>query len=305
METATSRQRRGPVGLWPFSRNSSNRHRLPHRVHKPKGAFHVGVLETLRYPRIIAHFGWIYVIRKFQGMWLGLLWIPLRPTLDLLSRALIFGGFLQVGSGDRPYLIFLTVGLSSWMLFDRAAFWGFRGLQLHMRVLRRTRIPWLTTILSAWIPAAVEAMLYAAVGIFVAIYYQIAHGTSYFFINKLTAVSVLGCLLLLLCGLTLSLWTAPLVRKIPDLRFVIRYLLAFWLFVTPVMYVPSELPERFRPLFVFNPLSAPVEMVKYGLIGTGAPTASSVATTLLVLAVALPLGLLYLRRDERGEHERL
>lgn len=280
-------------------------HRLPHRVHKPRGSLHVGVLEIRRYPRVMAHFGWFYVIRKFQGMWLGLLWIPLRPALDLLARALVFGGFLQVGSGDRPYLIFLTVGLASWMLFDRTAFWGFRGLQYHRRVIDRTQIPWLATIVSAWIPAAVDAMLYATVGIVVAIYYRIAHGTSYFFINKLTIVSVLGLVLLLLCGLALSLFTAPLVRKVPDVRFVVRYVLSFWLFLTPVMYVPGELPQRFRPLFELNPLTAPVEMVKYGLIGTGAPTATSILSTVIALAVALPLGLLYVRRNERVLQDRI
>jgi lipopolysaccharide transport system permease protein len=293
VEAATSKQRQAA------------HHRLPHRVYKPRGIFHSGVLDTLRYPRVIAHFGWFYVVRKFQGMWLGMLWIPLRPALDLLARTLVFGGFLQVGTGDRPYLIFLTVGLASWMLFDRTAFWGFRGLQYQRKLLTRTQIPWLTSIVSAAIPAVIDAMLYASVGIFVAIYYRIAHGTSYFFINKLTAVSVLGVVLVLLCGWTLSLWTAPLVRKIPDLRFVIRYILSFWLFLTPVMYTPEKLPERFRPLFDFNPLTAPVEMVKYGLIGTGPPSTRAIATTALVLLLALPLGLLYLRRNERAVQERI
>ena len=292
METATSTPRRVA------------HHRLPHRVHKPRGSLHVGVLETLRYPRVIAHFGWFYVIRKFQGMWLGMLWIPLRPAIDLLARALVFGGFLQVGTGDRPYLIFLTVGLASWMLFDRTAFWGFRGLQYHRKLLTRTQIPWLTSIVSAGIPAVVDALLYASVGIFVAIYFKITHGTSYFFFNKLTAVSVLGIALILLCGMTLSFWTAPLVRKVPDFRFVVRYLLSFWLFLTPVMYTPEKLPERWGPLFDYNPLTAPVEMVKYGLIGTG-PVRDIDRHDADRAGVRFPLGLIYLRRNERAVQERI
>lgn len=280
------------------------RHRVPRHVRRPRGRFHVGVLDAIRYPRVIAHFGWFYVVRKFQGMWLGLLWVPLRPALDLLARALVFGGFLQVGSGDRPYLIYLTVGLASWQLFERTAFWGYRGLQYNLRILRQTQIPWVTAIVAAWIPAMVDALLFSLVGIAAAVYYKFEHGTSYLFLGSLTAVSLAGAVLLLLCGLALSVWTAPLVRKIPDLRFVIRYLLAFWLFLTPVLYVPNQLPERFLVLFELNPVTAPVELIKYGLIGTGAPSTTSIATTLILLAITLPTGLLYLRADERRLQER-
>jgi lipopolysaccharide transport system permease protein len=274
-------------------------------VHRPRGLFSVGVLELWRYRRVIRYLGWVCVVRKFRGMWLGMLWIPLRPALDLFARALVFGGFLQVGSGDRPYFIFLTVGLASWMIFDRTAYWGFRGLQLHLRLLRRTRIPWLTSIVSATIPAVADASLYASVGACVAIYYKVTQGTSYVAINSTTSASLLGIVLVALYGITFSLWAGPLVLKIPDLRFVLRYILTFWLFVTPVLYVPSKLPERYQRVFELNPLTAPIELIKYGLLGTGAPSGQSLASTFIVLAVALPLGLVYLRKNEQASQMRL
>jgi lipopolysaccharide transport system permease protein len=98
---------------------------------------------------------------------------------------------------------------------------------------------------------------------------------------------------------------APLVSKVQDLRLLFRYLIAFWLFLTPVLYVPSKLPGRYRLLFELNPLTAPIELVKYGLIGTGAPSSKSMLVTLVALVVAAPLGLVYLRRTEREAHERL
>jgi lipopolysaccharide transport system permease protein len=249
---------------------------------------------------VVGHLGWIFVVRKFRGMWLGLLWIPLRPALDLLARGLVFGGFLQVGSGDRPYLVFLTVGMAAWVLFDRTAFFGFRALELHRPILTRTQVPWVSAPIAATIPAALDAALYAALGIALAVYYKIEHGTTYFTLNWTTSSSILGVALIVLCGVTLSLWTAPLVLKVPDFRFVIRYALGFWFFLTPVLYAPQKLPDRFRLLFELNPLTAPIELAKYGLIGTGPPTTRSLVVTFVVLGVGLPLGLLYVRRNERA-----
>lgn len=287
--------------MWPFGPRAGSHTRLPTHVRRAGGPFSIGLFRLWHFRRVVGHLGWIFVVRKFRGMWLGLLWIPLRPAIDLLGRAFVFGGLLQVGSGDRPYLIFLTVGMATWILFDRTAYFGYRGLGLHRRLLVRTQVPWLSTPVAATVPAALDAALYAAFGIILGIYYKIEHGTSYFTLSWTTSSSILGVVLIALCGITLSLWTGPLVLKIPDLRFIIRYMLGFWFFLTPVLYAPQKLPDRYLVLFDLNPLTAPVELVKYGLIGTGAPTARSLTVTFIALAVAFPLGLIYLRRTERAE----
>ena len=83
--------------------------------------------ELWKYRRLIPPIGMGYIRRRYMGTWLGIFWI-FRPALDVGARALLFGGFLRVSSGDRPYFIFLIVGTSGWLLFERTLFWSVRSI---------------------------------------------------------------------------------------------------------------------------------------------------------------------------------
>jgi lipopolysaccharide transport system permease protein len=278
---------------------------LPTRVHSPRHPLDFGVLSLWRYRRVILHFGWVFVMRKLRGTWLGWMWIPLRPTLDMLARALLFGGFLQVGSGDRPYLIFLMVGSTAWIFFDRAAYWGFRSAQIHGRALARSQIPRLTAIVAALIAGAVDALLYASIAMVTALYFKLTRGSFYVTISGATALSLLGLVLLALYAVAIGALFTSFVRKVPDVRFLFGYTLSFWYFVTPVLYPATQLPEKYRLLVEYNPLTAPVELFKFGLLGTNAPTSRSVVVCLVGLTVLLSAALVVLTRAERKEHAAL
>src|SRR5438874_183627 len=55
---------------------------------------------------MLPYYGKQYVERRYRNTWLGWIWLPLRPILTVASQVLFFGSFLQVGGGDRPYIIF-------------------------------------------------------------------------------------------------------------------------------------------------------------------------------------------------------
>jgi homopolymeric O-antigen transport system permease protein len=84
-----------------------------------------------------------------------------------------------------------------------------------------------------------------------------------------------------------------------DVRYTIPFLVQFWLFVTPVAYAASLVPERWRPLYALNPMTGVVEGFRWALLGRreapGPVLAVSVASVLLLLVG----GLFYFRRMER------
>ena len=88
-----------------------------------------------------------------------------------------------------------------------------------------------------------------------------------------------------------------------DVRFVLMYALGFWYLVTPIIYPTSYIPEKYRPIAEFNPLSAPVEFVKYGLLDTSPPSGASVVVSLSVLVVLLVGGYLSFQRREARAQE--
>lgn len=275
------------------------------RVHAPRHPLNFKILDLWRHRRAIRHFGWVFVMRKLRGTWLGALWIPLRPTMDMLARGLLFGGFLQVGSGDRPYLIFLMVGSTGWIFFQRSAYWGFRAVQVHKRALQRSQIPRLATIVAALIAGAVEAALYAVIAGITATYFKVTQGSFYIVINAAAVYSILALVILALYAVAVGALLTSLVTRVPDVRFMFGYVLGFWYYVTPVLYPSTQLPEKYRVLVEYNPLTAPVEWFKFGLLGTNAPAGRSVVVCFVTLAVLLFAALTVLTRAERKEHAAL
>jgi lipopolysaccharide transport system permease protein len=277
--------------------------RRRHRVHAPHRWYDVHVGELWAYRHVISHFGWSFVTRRFRGMWLGWLWLPLRPTVQLLQRGLVFGAMLKVGSGDRPYIIFLLVGQAAWDFFDRAAFFSLRSIK-YAKQLQRVRLPWATAAIATIIPGIVDAAFYVVVAAIVCTYYKLTQGSFYITLGPSTPGVLLGLLLLTAWIVAVGCLIAPLVYKIPDARYILRYFFGFLIYLTPVIYPTSSL-KGFQALATYNPLTAPIELIKNGLLETGAPAAGSMLACVIGLAVMLPLGLLVIARTQRTANAQL
>jgi len=275
-----------------------------HRVHTPRGRFELRLGHMWLYRRTISYFGWTYIRSRFQGMWLGWLWLPLPPALQILSRGFVFGGMLHLGSGDRPYIIFLVVGQAAWDLFDKTVYRSFRGLRAHRRVLEAMPVPYVNAVASTAVYAAFDALTYVGIGAAAAVYYKVTQGSFYIGISSpAQAVKLMiGIALIAAWGIALAAIFAPLIVAVRDLRFALRYLLSFWFFLTPVLYATSSLPPQYRGLATYNPITAPIELVKDAVLGTGPPQTISVVVSVAALLVVMPLGLLTCNYFERKGH---
>ena len=255
---------------------------------------------------LIPYFGRRFLERRYARTVLGWLWIPLRPALDVGARVLLFGGFLGVASGDRPYFMFFIVGMAAWQLFERTAFWATRAIEMNRALFSRAHVSRLTAVIAAAVPGGLDFLLYAALAAIGALYYQLTRGTSYLIFDLRSAAAVAaGVTLLLLLGLGIGLWTATLAAETRDVRFFSRYVFGFWFFLTPVIYPISTIPERYRPLAELNPLTGPVELVKYGALGTAPPTVSSLLVGAGFLVFVVLGGLWFFARSQRLAVERI
>ena len=274
-------------------------------VHRPPGRLSLRWVPLRTHLELAGHFGHNYLKKYYMDTFLGLLWIPARPLADLFLRSVLFGAFLQVSSGGTPYLLFLVVGSIAWVLFERVTYWGYRSLQYNARYFRALPVPWLPAITGTVMPGAVQAVLYTTVAAGVAVYYWIADGTSYLHIGPGTLYALLGLLMALLYGWMLGLLLAPIVRVVRDVRLLVPYPLMFLYVLTPVVYTTDTMPEKYQAIAIHNPLTAPIEFVRHGLLGMDLPSQASILTSVAVLAVTIPIALLLFARAERATHVRL
>jgi lipopolysaccharide transport system permease protein len=225
--------------------------------------------------------------------------------MDIASRTLLFGGFLQVGSGDRPYFIYVAFASAGWQMFESSFKWATRAVRRGKSISGGLHFPRTALMAGATAPSVLDFLLYAGVAIIGTLYYLFARGHNYLAPPNQMVVGVLGLAILMLFGLSLGLFTGPLAMITKEVRYAIAYLTQFWYYITPVVYPISSLPPQYRSIAELNPITAPVEMVKFGFLSTAPPQAKSLISCFIGLAVMLFGGLWFFSRLEHAAVDRL
>lgn len=271
---------------------------------RPRGAF-AAITEAWRHRSLVSFWGRRFVQKTYRRTVLGPIWIVLRPAIDVLSRLFIFGTILGITTGEVPYLLVLLVASSVWELFAATTYWATRALELNRRFLRRLYAPQLTMLIGALWPAMLNFVIYLAITLLAALGFLLSDGTWYPSFGLELILASAGCLLAVALALSLGLWLSVWGARARDIRFALGYVLNLWLFVTPVMYPLSRVPDGLRPILELNPMVAPVELTKAGLLGTPQPSATAMVSTVLAIALIGGFGLRFFGRQEAALVERL
>jgi lipopolysaccharide transport system permease protein len=261
--------------------------------------------EAWRYRGLIGFFGRQLVRKFYQRTFLGRIWILLRPALQVAPQILIFGGVLGVPSDGVPYAIFFMIGTAVWQPFGRLLYFGTRSVELNRQLVKRLYFPRSILPIAATYPAAVEVAVY---GLMVAItfaYFAIAHHHMYLKLSPELLLVPAGLGLIWMLAVGLAYWLSVFCAQYRDVRFGVHIGLGFWYLITPVIYPLSAIPSKFRALAYINPMTAPVEMIKHGLLGVGEIPTTALFITVISVVVIGASGLWFFNRAADYSVDRL
>jgi len=250
------------------------------------------VRDAWRERRMAPQLGTRVLVKLIWGTKLGVWWLVLRPLMDTLGKALIFGALLGVTApGGVPYFIYLLAGLIAWRLFDRLILYATRSFDFYRKVMTQIDFPLLLAPLSSAAFPVVEITVYITIFLGAVAYYSLLDGRLYLNLSATTPAALGGLAILVATGCGIGFWTSVLHGKARDVRLVMRYVTEFWLYLTPVVYPLTAIPPAYQVIATINPVTAPVEMVKLGLLGLGDvrlyPTLWSIAFALLMVISGL------------------
>jgi lipopolysaccharide transport system permease protein len=105
-------------------------------------------------------------------------------------------------------------------------------------------------------------------------------------------------LLALMTAFAVSLFLSALNVKYRDVRYVIPFLVQFWMYASPVVYSVTLIPERWRFIYSLNPMVGVIEGFRWALLGRADPDFAVMGVSTVVVLVLLVSGLVYFRRME-------
>lgn len=254
--------------------------------------------EIWAYRRMFLFFGRRAFEKLYRNTVLGKVWVVLRPLVPLVVRVFVFGALLMVGGTTNvPYFLFVSVGTAAWELFGSSLMWATRSLQMNGSILSRLYVPRLILPIASMVPGVVYFAIHLAVIVGALIYYRVQHGVWYIDTTWLVVAPV-ALLLILLFSLSIGLWTSVLGAGARDVRFGLGYVLEFWIYLTPVVYPVSVVPNHAQWALYLNPIAVYIVAFRGAILGSEGPPVLAWVTAIATTAVMLSAGLTFFYRAE-------
>jgi lipopolysaccharide transport system permease protein len=230
---------------------------------------------------------------RYKQTVFGIAWALIQPFFTMVVFSLFFGHLAKIPSDGVPYPIFSYAALVPWSFFANAVSQASDSLVGSANLISKVYFPRIL------IPLAV--MLSCLVDFFVA-FSLIIGMMLYFHVIPTLQVIWLPALLLLaiVTALGTGLWLSAMNVQFRDVRYSLPFLIQFWLFVTPVAYPSSLLPEPWRTLYGINPMAGVVEGFRWALLGTATAPSSIIAFSAAFAVIFVITGIYYFQRMERN-----
>ena len=229
---------------------------------------------------------------RYRQAVIGAAWAVLQPAAMMVIFTIFFGRLAQVPSDGIPYPVFVFAGLLPWLFFAGAASAASNALVNQSAMVAKVYFPRLL------LPGASLGAYF--IDLFVSAVLLIALMLAYGFWPGLTVLWVPEALVgIVICTLAVGIFFSALLVRYRDVRYVLPFLLQLWMFVTPVIYPVSFIPEDWQWLVWLNPMSGFVSAIRTALFDTPLEPAG-VAVSTVVACVLLTFAVWYFRRVERA-----
>jgi lipopolysaccharide transport system permease protein len=246
--------------------------------------------ELWAYRELLYFMVWRDVKVRYRHAALGVGWAVLQPLLTMIVFTVIFGRIGGMPSDGRPYALFTLAALAPWSYFMTAVTAGANALVGSEHLISKVYFPRLLIPASAVVTPLIDFAMTLVLLAAALAWYGVVPGAA---VLLLPLFMLLG----LVSALAASLWLSAMNVKYRDVRFVLPFLLQFWMFVTPVVYPASSLPPEWLVVYGLNPMATVVEGFRWAVLGTAFSLPMAIAS-FAVAAVALAGGLVYFRKME-------
>ncbi len=250
--------------------------------------------DLWRYRELFLILAWRDISVRYKQTIIGVAWAIIRPFLTMVVFSVIFGGLARLPSeGDAPYPLLVFAAMLPWSLFATALGEASNSLIGSANLISKVYFPRLIIPTATVVTAFVDFMISFVILVGLMLYYRYAPGW-----NMLLLPAFI--LLALLASLGPGLWITALNVKYRDFRYVIPFVVQFGLYVSPVGFSSSLVPERWRLLYSLNPMVGVIDGFRWCILGGDSLIYwPGFALSLVIVAFLLWLGIGQFRKMEK------
>jgi lipopolysaccharide transport system permease protein len=262
------------------------------RIEADRGWASLQLRELWEYRELLYFLIWRDVKVRYKQTVIGIGWAFIQPFLTMVVFSVIFGQLANLPSDGIPYPIFSFAALVPWGFFSRGLTGASNSMLGNAGMIKKVYFPRLI------LPIADVA---SGIGDFLVSFLTLLGLMLYFGIAPTINVVWLPLLLLLafVTALGVGLWLSALNVQFRDVRYVVPFLMQFWMYATPVAYSSSLIPDQWKLLYSINPMVGVIEGFRWALLGTDTAPGPMILVSSTVAIVLLISGALFFRRMEK------
>ena len=234
------------------------------RISPSQGWLQLDLRELWQHRELLYFFVWRDIKVRYKQTAIGAAWAVLQPFLTMVVFSLFFGVLARIPSQGLPYPIFYYSALMHWMYFASSLQNATNTVVEQQRVITKVYFPRLILPLAAVVSGLLDFAIGFVFFLGMMMYYHIVPTWAILLLPVFLLVAVLT-------ALGMGMWLSALNAIYRDVRYVVPFLVQFWMFASPVAYPSSLVPEHWRWLYGLNPMASVIEGFRWALTGQGQP----------------------------------
>lgn len=245
------------------------------------------------YRELFYFLAWRDILVRYKQTVIGISWSVIRPMLTMIILSVVFGKMAKLPSGGVPYPLLVFCGLLPWQFFSGALTESGNSLVTNTGMISKIYFPRMILPASKIITALIDFLIAGGLLALVMIWYRFVPGMEILLLPVFLALAFAA-------SFGVGLWVAALMVPYRDFRYIVPFIVQFGLYVSPVAFLSSVVPEQWRLLYSLNPMVSVIDGFRWAILG-GEHTLywPGMLVSLGVVVFILFSGIRYFRRTER------
>jgi lipopolysaccharide transport system permease protein len=249
--------------------------------------------DMWRYRELLYFLAWRDILVRYKQTLIGIGWAIIRPFLTMVVFSIVFGQLAKLPSDGVPYPILVFAAMLPWQFFANALGECSTSLISNANLISKVYFPRLIVPISAVIVSFVDFMISGMILLGLMAWYNYLPSWRILTLPLFIAIAFAA-------SMGVGLWLAALNVEYRDFRYIVPFIMQFGLYISPVGFSSSIVPEKLRLLYSINPMVGVIDGFRWAILGGNTKLYwPGFILSVALVALLLVSGIWYFRKMER------
>lgn len=216
--------------------------------------------DIWQYRELFYFLAWRDILVRYKQTVIGVLWALLRPFLTMIVFTIVFGNLAKLPSEGAPYPILVFAAMLPWQFFASSLAECSNSLITNSNLLAKVYFPRLIVPTSAVIVSFVDFLISGFILLGLMAWYNFVPSWRILTLPVFVAIAFMA-------AMGAGLWLASLNVQYRDFRYIVPFFVQFGLYISPVGFSSSIVPEQWRLLYSLNPMVSVIDGFRWAILG--------------------------------------